>query len=111
MLCGVSYTYHIIYVYGLILSVDSSRLAAAGLQTSVDAVLDAVLVAMKYAPLQYSTYSRPSSMFSSRQSKCSRVWKYFNVLVCRLATLCRFDFAKLQREWLHAAAKKQPLTI
>jgi hypothetical protein len=61
--------------------------------------------------LQYSTCSRPSSMFSSRQSKCSWVWNNVNVLVCRLATLCRFDFAKLQRELLSSYAKKQPLAI
>jgi hypothetical protein len=35
----------------------------------------------KYAPMHISTCPRPSSMFSSRQSKCSRVCKYVNVLV------------------------------
>jgi hypothetical protein len=29
----------------------------------------------------------------------------------KVATLCLFDFAKLQRELLRAAAKKQPLAI
>jgi hypothetical protein len=66
--CGSYYMY--LWVNTI---VDSSRVAAAGMRTSVEAVLDAVWVAMKYAPLQYSTCSRPSSMFSSRQSKCSRV--------------------------------------
>jgi hypothetical protein len=96
----------ILYMYMGWTLVDSSRLATARLRTSVEVLMDAVWDAMKYAPLQYSTYSRPSSMFSSRQSKCSRVWKYFNVLVCQVATLCRFDFAKLQREWRQRAGKK-----
>jgi hypothetical protein len=41
LLCGVSNTCHIIYVYMGWTLVDSSRVAAVGMRTSVEAVLDA----------------------------------------------------------------------
>jgi hypothetical protein len=37
--------------------------------------------------------------------------KMSKIYFVKVATLCLFDFAKLQRELLRAAAKKQPLAI
>jgi hypothetical protein len=92
VLWSVAYLGHIIYMYIWVNKVvEWSRIAAAVVFASVEVVMDAAcgmlfeqsLLLYKYAPMHISTCPRPSSMFSSRQSKCSGLWKYVNVLVCQ----------------------------
>jgi len=92
MVCRVCGSYYIYVYIGVNKVVEWSRIAAAVVfclrrgcdgRCVWDALRANLFLLYKYAPMHISTCPRPSSMFSSRQSKCSGLWKYVNVLVCQ----------------------------